>query len=101
MVRVAGGSHNACLSRVYYIVCLWPHGSGADAQWRSTSDTVAPTQGHEDPHEDLRAAPGDDDRAHVEGGAPYLWDSGRPTYAADSDDTASTYPLGHLLNAHA
>ena len=25
---------------------------------------VAPTQGHEDPHEDLRAAPGDDDRAH-------------------------------------
>ena len=45
--------------------------------------------------------PGPIARLRVEGGAPYLWESGQPTYSADSDDTASTYPLGHLLNAHA
>jgi len=33
-------------------------------------------------------------RLRVEGGAPYLWESGLPTYASDEHDTRLTYPNG-------
>ena len=32
-------------------------------------------------------------RLRVEGGAPYLWESGIPTYARDDHDTRFTYPI--------